>query len=253
MRVDDGDIVAVVGPNGAGKSTLLKVIVGLERPTQGTVRLGGDRIDGLTAHQVRRKGVGMAMQRPLPFGSMTVLENATLGAMFGSGHGVVGERDARARAVEWLAFVGLERRADQPVSSLNLHQLRFLELAKALAGEPQAIPRRGGAMLLHLPTTILEHPPDLRPPLSAPSAARRGVHDGMEGFHVWEPPAGAGRLARGLRDRAGDPREAVAPAARRGPQRCAGSGQIGAETLSIEVGASSTPQMPSPFQAELGP
>jgi ABC-type branched-subunit amino acid transport system ATPase component len=80
----------------------------------------------------------MAMQRPLPFGSLTVLENVVLGAMFG-GDGVVGEREAKGRAVETLAFVGLEKRAGQPVSSLNLHQLRFLELAKALAGQPRVL------------------------------------------------------------------------------------------------------------------
>jgi ABC-type branched-subunit amino acid transport system ATPase component len=137
--IDDGDIVAVVGPNGAGKSTLLKLIVGLERPTGGSVRLGGTRIDGLTAHQVRHRGIAMAMQRPLPFGSMTVLENAVLGAMFGGGDGVVGEREARRRALESLTFVGLEGRAKQPVSSLNLHQQRFLEMAKALAGRPDVL------------------------------------------------------------------------------------------------------------------
>jgi ABC-type branched-subunit amino acid transport system ATPase component len=81
----------------------------------------------------------MAMQRPLPFGSMTVLENTVLGAMFGQGHGVVGEGEARQRAAESLAFVGLEKRAGQRVSSLNLHQLRFLELAKALAGQPELL------------------------------------------------------------------------------------------------------------------
>ena len=105
--IDDGDIVAVVGPNGAGKSTLLKVIVGLERPTRGSVLLGGTRIDGLSAHRVRRKGIAMAAQRPLPFGSMTVLENVALGAMFGVDHGVVGEREARRRAADALAFVEL--------------------------------------------------------------------------------------------------------------------------------------------------
>jgi ABC-type branched-subunit amino acid transport system ATPase component len=137
--IDDGDIVAVVGPNGAGKSTLLKVIVGLERPTHGSVRLKGGRVDGLTPHQLRRKGIALAMQRPLPFGSLTVLENVVLGAMFGVGHGVLGEREARRRAAESLTFVGLKERAVQPVASLNLHELRFLELAKALAGQPKVL------------------------------------------------------------------------------------------------------------------
>ena len=81
----------------------------------------------------------MAMQRPLPFGSMTVLENALLGAMFGVEHGVLGEREARRRAAEALAFVGLDGRASRPVSSLNLHQQRFLEMAKALAGQPKVL------------------------------------------------------------------------------------------------------------------
>jgi len=139
FRIDDGEIVAVVGPNGAGKSTLLKIIVGLERPTQGAVRLQGARVDGLVAHRLRRKGIAMAMQRPLPFASMTVLENAVLGAMFGVGHGVVAAREAKRRAAESLAFVGLEKRANQPVTSLNLHELRFLELAKALAGQPRLL------------------------------------------------------------------------------------------------------------------
>jgi ABC-type branched-subunit amino acid transport system ATPase component len=81
----------------------------------------------------------MAMQRPLPFGSMTALENVVLGAMFGAGRGAVTEREARRQAGEALSFVGLAERANQPVSSLNLHEQRFLELAKALAGGPRVL------------------------------------------------------------------------------------------------------------------
>lgn len=137
--VDEGEILAVVGPNGAGKSTLLKTIGGLDRPSAGTVRLAGERVDGLAAHRVRRKGIAIVMQTPLTFGSMTTLENVALGAMFGHGGGVVAEPEAIRRAEEALTFVGLEHRADQPVASLNLHQQRFLEMAKALAGRPRLL------------------------------------------------------------------------------------------------------------------
>jgi ABC-type branched-subunit amino acid transport system ATPase component len=136
--VDEGEILAIVGPNGAGKSTLLKTIGGLERPSAGTVTLAGDRVDGLGPHRVRHRGIAMVMQTPLTFGSMTALENVVLGAMFGGG-GVVGEAEAVRRAEEALGFVGLQGRADQPVGSLNLHQQRFLEMAKALAGRPRLL------------------------------------------------------------------------------------------------------------------
>jgi len=137
--IDDGEIVAVVGPNGAGKSTLLKLIGGLDRPTSGSIRLDGESVGELAVHRVRRKGIAMVMQTPLSFGSLTVLENALVGAMYGVGHGVVSEQEARRRALESLSFVGLDRQARHPVKSLNLHQQRFLELAKALAGRPRLL------------------------------------------------------------------------------------------------------------------
>lgn len=137
--VDEGEILAVVGPNGAGKSTLLKTIGGLERPTSGHVTLDGRRLDGLAPHRIRRQGIAMVMQTPQTFASMTTLENVVLGAMFGDRSGLLSETDATDRALEVLEFVGLEDRADQAVGTLNLHEQRFLEMARALAGRPRLL------------------------------------------------------------------------------------------------------------------
>ncbi len=139
FSVAAGEIVAIVGPNGAGKSTLLKMIAGLERPTSGRVGLAGRAVQGLLPHQLRRRGIALVMQTPLVFSSMSVLENAVLGAMFGPSRGVMGEHGARQRAAAMLSFVGLEQHVQAPVASLNLHQQRFLELAKALAAQPRVL------------------------------------------------------------------------------------------------------------------
>jgi ABC-type branched-subunit amino acid transport system ATPase component len=137
--VDEGEILAVVGPNGAGKSTLLKAIGGIDPPSAGSVLLAGGRIDGLTPHQIRRRGIAMVMQTPLIFASMTTMENVVLGAMFGAGEGVAAVHEATQRAAEALSFVGLRDRADEPVGNLNLHEQRFLGMANALAGRPRVL------------------------------------------------------------------------------------------------------------------
>lgn len=137
--VDEGEILAIVGPNGAGKSTLLKAIGGIEPPSAGSVTLAGGKVDGLTPHQIRRRGIAMVMQTPLTFSSMSTMENVVLGAMFGTGQGVVAEHEAIRRAEEALSFVGLRDRADEPVGSLNLHEQRFLGMANALAGRPRVL------------------------------------------------------------------------------------------------------------------
>ena len=139
VGADEGEILAIVGPNGAGKSTLLKLVVGLEKPSRGTVRFGGNDVTGFATHRVRQLGVAMVQQTPRAFPTLTVLENAAIGAVFGSPAGRHREDQALAKGHEMLEFVGLADRRHDRVGNLNLHEQRFLELARALAGAPRLL------------------------------------------------------------------------------------------------------------------
>lgn len=137
FTVDQGEIIALVGPNGAGKSTLLKAIGGMQTATSGIVRFGGVDITGHKPHQARQAGIAMVLQTPRPFETMTVRENAILGAMFGGGR--VSEREAARAADEMLEFVDLADRRDEEIGALNLHEQRFLEIARQLAARPKLV------------------------------------------------------------------------------------------------------------------
>jgi len=137
FAVDEGEIVALVGPNGAGKSTLLKAIGGMQTATSGIVRFDGIDVTKFKPHQARQAGIAMVLQTPRPFETMTVRENALLGAMFGGA--AVSERAATRAADEMLEFVGLADRRAEEVAALNLHEQRFLEIARQLAARPKLV------------------------------------------------------------------------------------------------------------------
>jgi ABC-type branched-subunit amino acid transport system ATPase component len=137
FTVDEGEIVALVGPNGAGKTTLLNTIGGLQPPSRGTVVFDGVDLTGSRPHRARHAGVAMVLQTPRTFQTMTVLENAALGALFGGSR--TSQDEAVRRGADMLEFVGLEHLRDEPVGRLNLHQRRFLELARQLAGRPRLV------------------------------------------------------------------------------------------------------------------
>ncbi len=138
LRVDEGEIVALVGPNGAGKSTLLKAISGLQPATKGSVRFNGEEIAKTATHIVRQRGISMALQHPRVFESLTARENVMVGATFGAANRP-SEDEARHLADNALEFVGLAAHADSLVGGLNLHQKRFLEMARALVGQPKLL------------------------------------------------------------------------------------------------------------------
>lgn len=136
-HVNQGEILGLVGPNGSGKSTLINVLSGHYRADDGHVTFGGEDITDRPAHRVIHMGIARTHQIPRPFSTMTALENVSVPYMFGSAPTTPAV--AREAAMEWLEFTGLEREAGQPISSLNLHQLKYLELARALAARPRLL------------------------------------------------------------------------------------------------------------------
>lgn len=135
--VEEGEILGLVGPNGSGKSTLINVLSGHYPADGGDITFDGADLGELAPHKVIETGIARTYQIPRPFPTLTVRQNVSIPLMFGSNP--VDPVEARSRAEEWLSFTGLERHADQQITSLNLHQLKYLELARALATEPRLI------------------------------------------------------------------------------------------------------------------
>jgi branched-chain amino acid transport system permease protein len=137
LDVRRGEILGLLGPNGSGKSTFINVVSGHFSPSAGEVRFEGRSLSGLDAHQIARRGIARTYQIPRPFAHMTVLENVALVAHFGSA-GLTQEQ-AEREAWTWLAFTGLADKAHALPEDINLHQRKFLELARALAARPRLV------------------------------------------------------------------------------------------------------------------
>lgn len=139
FKVYEGEILGLIGPNGAGKTTMFNVITGVYRPEEGRVIYYGEDITGLKPHVIARKGIARTHQVVKPFNELTVLENAMIGALFGTRHGQITEEEARGIAMEILEFVGLAEKAEEPAKVLNIQEKKRLELARALAEEPRLL------------------------------------------------------------------------------------------------------------------
>jgi branched-chain amino acid transport system ATP-binding protein len=136
--VGEGEFVGIMGANGAGKTTLFSVIAGNLRANDGSITFDGRRIDGLRPDQISRQGVARTFQIVRPFGNMTVLENVTLGVLYGRRR----ERSAavaEARAGEILDRLGLSDRARLLAKHLTLAGRKRLEIARSLATEPRLL------------------------------------------------------------------------------------------------------------------
>jgi len=150
FAISPGEIYGLIGPNGAGKTTLFNVLTGIYPPDQGSFAFLGRSITGLKPDQVARAGIARTFQNIRLFANLSSLENVMIGRHARTRTGVVGailrsrgtiaeERDIERRALELLDYVGIRARANDPAGSLPYGDQRRLEIARALATDPQLL------------------------------------------------------------------------------------------------------------------
>nr|WP_289814856.1 branched-chain amino acid ABC transporter ATP-binding protein/permease [Paraburkholderia caribensis] len=150
LNVRRGTIHGLIGPNGSGKSTMMNVLTGIYIPTAGAIEYRGESIAGRTSSAIALSGIARTFQNVQLFGEMTALENVLVGLhhTFRSNFADIGlmttryrqeERAARERAFGMLRFVGLENVAAEEARNLPYGKQRLLEIARALALDPQVL------------------------------------------------------------------------------------------------------------------
>jgi len=140
--VEEGSITALIGPNGAGKTTAFDIISGVVGADSGSIAFDGTDITDLMPHVVTKHGIGRTFQITRELGDMTVLENMVVSTVPNSFKALLGGRMARAekdRAMEVLAFVGIEKLAYQPAKRLSYGQRKLLEFASVMMTEPRLV------------------------------------------------------------------------------------------------------------------
>jgi len=135
FEVSKGDIVGLIGPNGAGKTTLFNVVNGFYAPSRGEVLFKGERISGLKPHQICRRGMARTFQVVKPLQRMSVLDNVVASAFLRARD----RKHAGEIAAEILEFTGLAADRDMISKGLPLGKRKRLEIARALATQPELL------------------------------------------------------------------------------------------------------------------
>ena len=135
--VHQNEVLGIIGPNGSGKSTMINMISGTFPPSAGSIRLNGTEIAGKAAHRIARQGVARTFQLVRLLPELSVVENVVAGAAFGHRKRWGAEADSFARQL--LERVGLGGQMNMPVSALTYINTKRVELARALACEPEVL------------------------------------------------------------------------------------------------------------------
>ena len=138
FKVDEGEVLGLIGPNGAGKTTLFNLISGALAPKDGTIRFNGQDITGSKPNKICRMGLARTFQSVKVFPNMPVLANVMLGSLFGTPNRV-SSADAAGETARLLEFVGLTGVGSSPAKDLTLANQKRVEVARALATEPELL------------------------------------------------------------------------------------------------------------------
>jgi branched-chain amino acid transport system ATP-binding protein len=138
FKLEQGEALGLIGPNGAGKTTLFNLISAALPTKSGTIRFKGENITGLKPHKICRMGVARTFQLVKVFADMPALNNVILGSYFGMSPGS-SSKDAVREATELLEFVGLSAVKGTPAKDLTLANQKRLEVARALATNPELL------------------------------------------------------------------------------------------------------------------
>ena len=139
LQVTQNERLGLIGPNGSGKTTLINCISGLLKLDAGSITFDGDDISGMAAYRRTRLGIARSFQLPLPFRSMTVLENLIVPLEYVTHRGLPQVTDLREEASHILEQMGLAEKANTITTSLTQVDLRKLELARAIATRPRLL------------------------------------------------------------------------------------------------------------------
>ncbi len=139
FSIRPGEILGLIGPNGSGKSTVMRLVMGIERPNAGSVKLAGTEIAGWPTHRIARNGIGIVFQHSRPLHRQTVLENIKLALLPDSLLRLAAEPHVEQRAREIAERVGLGAVIGRRPPTLPFADLRRLEMAKALARDPRVV------------------------------------------------------------------------------------------------------------------
>ncbi|MEA3096885.1 ATP-binding cassette domain-containing protein [Caballeronia mineralivorans] len=137
--IQAGEILGLIGPNGSGKSTVMKLIMGIERPNAGSVKVDGVEMAGWAPHRIARAGVGIVFQHSRPLHRQTVLEHIKLALLPDSLIKLFADPDVDRRAREIAERVELGAVMHRHPSSLPFADLRRMEMAKAIARDPKVV------------------------------------------------------------------------------------------------------------------